>query len=66
MAPFPLFDTGYTFWRGDVNAMVDGRLGVGLDALGISERELLARYNSGASAVRMADDIAFRLQVAAE
>jgi hypothetical protein len=66
MGPFPLFDSGYMFWRGDVDAMVDGRLGVGLDALGIPERELMARYNSGTSPVRVADDIAFRLQVAAE
>ncbi len=66
MTVYPLFDTNFLFWRGDVDAMVAGRLGLGLKRLGVSERDLLAHYHAGLSPVRVADDLAARLLLAAE
>ena len=66
MTIYPLFDTNFLFWRGDVESMISGRLGVGLKLLGVAERDLLARYHAGLSAVRVADDLAASLLQAAE
>ena len=66
MTVYPLFDTNFLFWRGEVEAMLAGRLGLGLRPLGVPERDLLLRYHAGLSAVRVADDIAAGLALAAE
>ncbi len=66
MTVYPLFDTNFLFWRGEVEAMLAGRFGLGLKPLGILERDLLRRYHAGLSAVRVADDLASALAPAAE
>jgi hypothetical protein len=66
MGPYPLFDTGFMFWRGDLDSMLSHRLGTSLKELGVHERELQAHYHAGLSAARMADDLSLRVPMAAE
>ena len=62
--PYPLFDTGYTLLKGDVDTHLRQLLGVSLRDLGVAERELLHRYHHGVSAFRVVEDMT--LPVAAD
>ncbi|MGE5503512.1 MAG: hypothetical protein ACM31L_03730 [Actinomycetota bacterium] len=57
MNTYPLFDTGFTFWLADLDSHLRRTRGVELRQLGVSERELMARYHSGASPFRTSDDL---------
>jgi hypothetical protein len=54
---YPLFDTGYTTWKGDVEAYLFRILGHSLRDLGFSERELLARYHHGVSPFSLLEEL---------
>ncbi|MDO8606516.1 MAG: hypothetical protein Q7R40_08275 [Phaeospirillum sp.] len=56
-ASYPLFDTGYTLWKGDVDTQLRQLLGVSLREIRVSERELLHHYYRGVSAFRVVEDM---------
>lgn len=66
MTPFPLFDTGFTFWLGDVQALLEGCYRLTVKDLGLPPRELMARYTAGLSPALMVERAVAGLRMAAE
>lgn len=56
--PYPLFDTEYTNWQGDLETRLKDGFGRTIRDLGVEGRTLLDHYYAGVSVFGMLEEIA--------
>lgn len=63
---YPLFDTGFMFWKSELEELLLDHMGCGLRGLGVPDRHLQTKYYAGLSPLTMVDELSICLPMAAE